>query len=290
MILRLYLTIICLAVSSLVVHSNSHFSAEVSALTSSNFQIISILLDDTIQALRENNTTNAQIRLDLVNQELAQIENHSSIPTVKVLVEESLNALKNNDSQKTAVLLDVVKGQLGTLTNQSSLPYDVTTTNIRTFENVNFGIELDYPDNWDLDEGNSSSGFTSLFITPMAEKTGSGYLPNSHIFIRVSGGWANTDLEYVLSKLTNDSASSFTGFKLLSSSTTETLSGVPAYSFTYNDEEINEDGSTYVATVKEIGTVVNDYLYEIRYSSDTEDFDVYLPTVERIIQSFTINR
>lgn len=284
-----HLTSIFLAVLSIVIMSVSYSSTDIRAQTPTDIQIVSVLLDDAIQALRENNNTNAQLRLDLAGQELAQIGNYSLIPTVKTLVEESMNALQNNDSQKTSVLLDVVKDQLGTLTNQSSLPDDTSTSDISTFESVDFRFELKYPNNWDLGEGNSSSDSATFFISPVAEETGSGYLPNSHIFIRVGGGWENTDVKEVPFKTINDKRSYLSGFKLLNSSTTETLSGYPAYTLMYNDDEINEDGSIYVATIKEIGTIVNDHLYEIRYSSDTPDFNTYLPSVESIIRSFKIS-
>jgi hypothetical protein len=78
------------------------------------------------------------------------------------------------------------------------------------------------------------------------------------------------------------------GYELLNSSTARTMGGYPAYSLMYRNEGFNEDRSTYIQTNMELGTLVDNRLYEIRFSSDAKDFDTYLPVAQKIIQSFEI--
>jgi len=54
-----------------------------------------VLVDDTIQALKNKDINKAVVHLDILNQQLAALGNLSSVQSVKVLLDDATSALKN---------------------------------------------------------------------------------------------------------------------------------------------------------------------------------------------------
>jgi hypothetical protein len=89
-----------------------------------------VLVDDTIQALKSNDTSRARTHLNILNQQLPTFVNLTSIHSVKVLLDDVSLALKNNDVNNALIHLNLVKQQLtpnGGSTTISSLPLNETT-------------------------------------------------------------------------------------------------------------------------------------------------------------------
>lgn len=77
-------------------------------------------VDDAIQALKSNDTSRAQIHLNVLNQQLPPFVNSSSVQTVEVLLDDVSSSLKNNDINNAIIHLTLVKQQLGSI--GSSIP------------------------------------------------------------------------------------------------------------------------------------------------------------------------
>ena len=63
-----------------------NFPPKVMAQASS--EAAKVLVDDTIEALKSNDTSKAQVRLNILNQQLPTFVNSSSIQSVKVLLDD----------------------------------------------------------------------------------------------------------------------------------------------------------------------------------------------------------
>jgi serine/threonine-protein kinase len=74
-------------------------------------------------------------------------------------------------------------------------------------------------------------------------------------------------------------------FELIES-TSATLSDNPAHKvvYTYSDAEIG------ITKTMEILTIKDDKLYFISYTADATKYSSYLPTIQKMIDSFKINK
>ena len=71
--------------------------------------IAKVLVDDIIQSLKANDTSKAQIHLNILNQQLPAFINSTSLESVKVLLDDVNSALKNNDVNNAIIHLNLVK-------------------------------------------------------------------------------------------------------------------------------------------------------------------------------------
>ena len=71
-----------------------------------------VLLDDTIEALKSNDTSKAQVHLNILNQQLPTFVNSSSVQSGKLLLDDVTSALKNKKVNSALVHLNLVKQQL----------------------------------------------------------------------------------------------------------------------------------------------------------------------------------
>jgi hypothetical protein len=113
-IVLLFLLIIC----SLPVVSSLHMLQKVMAQTNTttvpSMEGEKVLVDDAIQALKNNDSNKAVIHLNILNQQLSVLGNSSSVQSVKVLVDDTNEALKNGDINKAILHLNLINQQLAT--------------------------------------------------------------------------------------------------------------------------------------------------------------------------------
>jgi serine/threonine-protein kinase len=94
----------------------------------------------------------------------------------------------------------------------------------------------------------------------------------------------NLNLSEYFSRLTNDYKARLEDFKVIESNTNSSiLAGKPAYKLVYSDEEDEIHYKTL-----DIGTIIGDKVYSIRYIAKEEQYSEYLPTIQKMINSFKI--
>jgi hypothetical protein len=71
-----------------------------------------LLVDDLIRDLKNNDTSRAQIHLNILNQQLPTFVNSTSLQSVKVLLDDVSSALNSGDVNKALVHLNLIKHQL----------------------------------------------------------------------------------------------------------------------------------------------------------------------------------
>ena len=164
------------------------------------------------------------------------------------------------------------------------------TSDILTYENSSYGIEIQYPANWTKDEEDTdpSDGITDIveFSSPFESRLDS-YSETLGISIEELTD-QNMTLEEYASSLITAYNETFTDFNLIESNTNSTLAGKPAYKLVYTETlEDEEDESTNLKSM-EIGTIIGDRLYFIEYIAEEEKYSNYLPTIEMMIDSIEI--
>ena len=187
--------------------------------------------------------------------------------------------------------------------------------NIKEYENSIFGLSIDYPSNWIIDEfekrikNDETVGINNivLFCPPPATlKSTSSNQMNTNTTTLCENAEKSFDI-YVhnlpagmtLEEFTNSKISSYklelTDFKIIESNPSITIDNNPAYKLTYtyadkiNDKKIQ---------VMEIWTVINDdedsddlkdhvgKAYSLRYEAIPIEFPIYLNTANNTISSF----
>jgi YVTN family beta-propeller protein len=143
------------------------------------------------------------------------------------------------------------------------------------YDNPIFGVRMDHPSNWKLTE-QSSEYYDSIYIAP--SKAG--------IFFTLSISQAiETSLDESLNYLINYYYIIYPNFIPFDSNITNMLAGNKAkiVKFTFTDRLTGYEkiGITYI-------TIKNDKKYSLSYIANKELFYTYMPTVQKIIDTFEI--
>ena len=154
--------------------------------------------------------------------------------------------------------------------------------NFQQYQNSNFGIKMQRPSDWTVAENkNYSVDNTEVvnFSSPVSEDV--------TVSVDTVNSTTPTTTTTALKQYVNDSILSdlktSPNFKLLESNANSTLGGNPAYSITYNDKD--QDGP-YKGM--DIVTIKNGKAYDISYTADPDRYDSVLPTVQTMINSFSL--
>lgn len=153
----------------------------------------------------------------------------------------------------------------------------VTTEAFISYNNPDNHFSLQYPRNWNITEDQSGVWFTSP-----VDKSGN---------FRIEGQPANNrTLSDLVAIQLNQSKNDFKDFKIIRSNNI-TLAGITAnltdYSFTIEEQNLFATNS-YNFIGMQISALKNNDLYTITYFSNPENFDIYLPTVQKMIESIKL--
>lgn len=162
------------------------------------------------------------------------------------------------------------------------------TTDILTYQNSSYGVRIQYPANWTKDERdfNPNNALTDIvaFYSPV-ENTSDNYSESLVISMeRLSN--KNMTLNEFANSSTTYYNETLTDFNLIESNTNITLAGgnnSSAYGLIYTDRV---DGTNYKRM--EIGTIIGDKVYFIRYNAEEKKYSNYLPTIQMMINSLQI--
>ena len=151
-----------------------------------------------------------------------------------------------------------------------------------TYENPIFGIKILYPANWDKQENTSSSNDNSTLIDLVAFSPP--FKNNSDIVGKLIVQVDNiSDIKPItLERYANDTVGDLRqDFKV--SESNATLAGSPAYKVEYTGLEANVDLKAMM-----VMALRGDRAYIISYTAEPEKYSYYLPTVQKMIDSFEI--
>jgi hypothetical protein len=166
-------------------------------------------------------------------------------------------------------------------------------------------MSIEYPPDWFL-EGHDrflddkvvgaydfAEGCPKILANPNPEFSQFGCLDSSiNLHIDVSNLPPNMTLNEFVTSYLGMVKLDQTDFRIINSTTNDTLSGIPAYSIEYTVKREPFELTSYEAleTVKfyEIIAVKADRGYGIRYNAGVQDFDKYLPAVKEMAASLEI--
>ena len=163
-------------------------------------------------------------------------------------------------------------------------------TSVSTYENRNYGIQIQYPSDWSVQESKSSGELINVatFVSP----TGPDSDPTADVSIYLDNLYNSTNTldnyaHFVAFTDYENRPSYFHAFRLLELSTnSSTIVGKPAYTLigTYQDR------SAGLQKLMEVGTIIGDKAYSVQYIADAPKYSDYLPTVQKMIDSMVIKK
>ena len=144
------------------------------------------------------------------------------------------------------------------------------------YENSTYGIRIQYPSNWIKQESqNQSSNLIVGFKSPPGTRF-------AYITIERGGHVPqNISLEQFSNATINELRQLFPGFNLTESNST-TLAGIPAHKIEYTS--ITQSGREL--ELMQVWTLKDARDFIITYGSLSRDFSSYLPTIQKMIDSF----
>ena len=186
--------------------------------------------------------------------------------------------MKNKTTLSMLVIVVMLSGVfLIVATNKAVFAQHTTTANLLTYENSTDDIKLQYPSSWDKNltvsfpdvvtfypRGNSNASLT-VSVDDISDEKG---IPLAQ--------YASESMEPIKHE-TKD-------FKLLGSTTNNTLAGLPAYKSIYS---YAGDNNTKVQGMA-IGAIKGDKVYIFTYEAGPNEYDKYMPIVQQLIKSFQI--
>jgi photosystem II reaction center protein PsbP len=168
-----------------------------------------------------------------------------------------------------------------------SRPKTPMTNNLVTYEDRGYGITILHPSNWDVEQGNDflrpNATVIVTFIPPGGISNIGQEDEKYHTYVGIS---LESGLDINLNEdLSQEIAvqASLKGFKVIESNTIASLANRPAYVLVYEDKE-----GGFASKTMSVGTMIGDKAYDITYQADPQKYNLYLPTVKKMIGSFKL--
>jgi hypothetical protein len=169
-----------------------------------------------------------------------------------------------------------------TIPPQANTTTTTTTSLSLTCENPTYGIRIQYPSDWQKLEFSrrDSLGIAVIFRSP-PENASDTKLEN--LLIQVGNlPFQNISLEVLNNANIDNLRNSLVDFELVESTAT-TIAYNPAYKIIYTDTVGQDERKTMqVLSIKE------DKVYLITYTAEASRYDRYLPTIQKMIDSFRL--
>jgi hypothetical protein len=161
------------------------------------------------------------------------------------------------------------------------------TSNFLLYRNPTYGITMQYPSNWRVQSGQNSANNTIIdiaYITPPVANDPRG-TTNLQIGIDNSVPASIASKQY-LHNLIDNSRNSLTGFRVLAATNNTNLSGLPASSLLSIYKDAN---SGFIFETMEINAISSNHVYYIHFVTEPSMYSAFLPTLQKMINSFKVN-
>lgn len=155
-----------------------------------------------------------------------------------------------------------------------------TASNFLTYQNPTYGIKIQYPSDWTASQ-TGLRDYTNIvaFYSPLHNLTA---VPEQLLLSRTHYSQSVTLNDY--SKLVNETLKQ-PGVQILEAKQITLTSGSPAHSVVF----IPPSGNTsFKIQIMLVWTAKGDNIYTLAYNAEAAKYALYLPTIQKMINSFEI--
>jgi hypothetical protein len=173
-----------------------------------------------------------------------------------------------------------IMAEIITITPSQDNTTITTTSPFLTYENPTYRIRIQYPSDWEKLEF-SERNIVVIFRSP-PENSSDTKLEN--LLIQVGNlPFENIPLDEVVNANINNLKQSLIDFELIEINATTLSGNNPAYKVVYTNSEGEDKHKTM-----QILSIKEDKAYLLTYSAEKRKYSDYLPTIEKMIDSFEI--
>ena len=173
--------------------------------------------------------------------------------------------------------------------NATTLPslHNMFTTrpDFSTYKNITYGIEIQYPSTWNVNESLGNNGRNINIVKFVSSLPGSPTLVVSRDHVSPN---ETVDLYNYLAEVIQDLATrdDLPGFTLILTDIKNTkLAGNAGYELLYSNRDPSSDN---VLLNYEIGTIIGDKIYYVTYTATESQYSTYKPIINQMVDSLII--
>ncbi len=175
-----------------------------------------------------------------------------------------------------------------TTTQQQKTAIAQTTTtkehDFLTYENYTYAIRIQYPSDWERLEFNQRGNSVNVVVIFRSPPENSSDTKLENLLIQVGNlPFENIPLDEVISANINNLKQSLIDFELIELNATTLSGNNPAHKVVYTNSEGEDKHKTM-----QILSIKEDKAYLLTYSAEKRKYSDYLPTIEKMIDSFEI--
>jgi eukaryotic-like serine/threonine-protein kinase len=154
-----------------------------------------------------------------------------------------------------------------------------------TYNNDEFGISFSYPSSW-TEEPDPNEGILVIFYAPLQDDSDI-FAENFNVAIEELSS-SSYPLDVYSDNALDQLKSSFQNFRIEHLNANSSLSDYPAYYIDYTYTTPTAQGIMKLKNLQ-IWTMVDDKAYTFTFGAQPLEFESYIPTIEKVIDSIEIN-
>jgi hypothetical protein len=158
-------------------------------------------------------------------------------------------------------------------------------SNYETYNNDEFGISFRYPSSW-TEESDPNEGILAVFYAPLQDESDI-FAENFNVVVEELSS-SNYPLDVYSENALDQLKSSFQNFRIEHLNANSSLSDYPAYYIDYAYTVPTSQGILKLKNLQ-IWTILDDKVYSFTFGAQPLEFESYMPTIDKVIDSFEIN-
>jgi serine/threonine-protein kinase len=153
-----------------------------------------------------------------------------------------------------------------------------------TYENYTYAIRIRYPSDWERLESSQRDSGLNIVVIFRSPPENSSDTKLENFLIQVGNlPFQNIPLDEIVSANINELKQSLIDFELIELNATTLSGNNPAHKVVYTNREGEDEHKTM-----QILSTQEDKIYLLTYSAEKRKYSDYLPTIEKMIDSFEI--
>ena len=154
-----------------------------------------------------------------------------------------------------------------------------------TYNNEEFGISFSYPSSW-TEKPDPNEGILAIFYAPQQDGSDT-FAENFNVAVEELSS-SSYPLDVYSDIALDQLKSSFQNFRIEHLNANSSLSGYPAYYIDYTYTTPTAQGIMKLKNLQ-IWTMVDDKAYTFTFGAQPSEFESYIPTIDKVIDSVEIN-
>ncbi|MFL6315970.1 MAG: PsbP-related protein, partial [Nitrososphaeraceae archaeon] len=162
-----------------------------------------------------------------------------------------------------------------------------SNNNFITYENPTYGIRIRYPGDWQKTEHLNANRFWVDFMSPFKKNNPNAFPVTLSLSVEGLNHTITTTTNEYVNGILNNAKQSLPDFQIIESNPDANMTGISAYKIVYSFLSQDPAAQVHFQSMN-IWSVKDKKVYAISYTQAKSLYAAYLPTVQKMIDSFEI--